>query len=115
MKREILSCIVESLAGSLKAIYRQRRCQAFDGTISKLRWAAGRKPCGSGLRARHRRLQQHTGAAQVGHAERWRHGCVSRAQVVRLAPTRSPKGFFTLNIEDPTVIYAIQAGSSKIR
>jgi hypothetical protein len=27
---------------------------------------------------------------------------------LRLAPTRSPKGFSTLNIEDQTVLYALQ-------
>jgi hypothetical protein len=27
---------------------------------------------------------------------------------IRLAPTRSPKGFSTLNIEDQTVLYALQ-------
>jgi hypothetical protein len=32
-------------------------------------------------------------------------------EVIRLAPTRPPKGFSTLNIEDQTILYALQQRS----
>jgi hypothetical protein len=45
--------------------------------------------------------------ARGGPEEAPRGKCCDQSYI-RLAPTRSPKGFSTLNIEDQTVLYALQ-------